>query len=110
MKHHLKFENLENELVDLQEVLKNSLQNEVLAIKKIDKNCKKFKNAVDSFCDLDLAEYVIFSKFMGKEYHNLETFIFVDGTGKNVCNLSGREIELYNMIKDCNNLIEAKDY
>ncbi len=110
MKHHLKFENLENELVDLQEVLKNSLQNEVLAIKKIDKNCEKFKNAVDSFCDLDLAEYVIFSKFMGKEYHNLETFIFVDGTGKNVCNLSGREIELYNMIKDCNNLIEAKDY
>lgn len=34
MNHHIKFENLENELVDLQEVLKNSLQNEVLAIKK----------------------------------------------------------------------------
>lgn len=110
MKHHIKFENLEDELVDLQEVLKNSLQNEVLAIKKIDKNCEKFKNVVDKFCDLSLAEYVIFSKFMGKEYHNLETFIFIDSTGKSICNLSGREIELYNMIKDCDNLIEAKDY
>jgi len=110
VKHHIKFENLEEELVDLPEVLKNSLQNEVLAIKKIDKSCEKFKKASDSFCDLNAAEYVIFSKFMGKEYHNLETFIFVDSTGKNVCNLSGREIELYNMIKDCDNLIESEDY
>ena len=110
MKHHIKFENLEEELVDLPEVLKNSLQNEVLAIKKIDKSCEKFKKVSDSFCDLNAAEYVVFSKFMGKEYHNLETFIFVDSTGKNVCNLSGREIELYNMIKDCDNLIESEDY
>ncbi len=110
MKHHIKFENLEEELSDLSEILKNSLQNEVLAIKKIDKGCEKFKKAVDSFSDLIEAEYVIFSKFMGKEYHNLETFIFVDATGKNVYNLSGREIELYNMIKDCDNLIEAEDY
>ncbi len=110
MKHHIKFANLEEELVDLPEVLKNSLQNEVLAIKKIDKTCEKFKKVSDSFCDLNIAEYVIFSKFMGKEYHNLETFIFVDSTGKSVCNLSGREIELYNMIKDCENLIESEDY
>jgi len=110
MKNHIKFANLEEELVDLPEVLKNSLQNEVLEIKKIDKSCEKFKNVADDFSDLDSAEYVIFSKFMSKEYHNLETFIFVDSTGKSVCNLSGREIELYNMIKDCENLIEAEDY
>ncbi len=110
MKHHIKFDNLEEELSDLPEVYRNSLQNEVLAIKKIDKSCEKFQSVVDSFCDLNLAEYVIFSKFMGKEYHDLETFIFVDATGKSVCNLSGREIELYNMIKDCDNLVESKDY
>ena len=110
MKHHIKFENLEEELSDLSNVLRNSLQNEVLSIKKIDKNCEKFQRAVEEFYDLDLAEYVIYSKYMGKEYHNLETFIFVDSTGKDVCNLSGREIELYNMIKECDNLIESKDY
>ena len=110
MKHHIKFANLEEELVDLPEVLKNSLQSEVLAIKKIDKSCEKFKKSSENFTDLNSAEYVIFSKFMGKEYHNLETFIFVDSTGKSICNLSGREIELYNMIKECENLIETKDY
>lgn len=110
MKHHVKFENLEEELVDLQEVLKNSLQNEVLEIRKVDKSCDKFQNMMNQFCNLDASEYVIFSKFMPKEYHELETFIFLDSTGKTVCNLSGRDLDLYNMIKECNNLVESKDY
>ncbi len=110
MKHHLKFENLEDELVDLQDVFKNSLQNEVLAIKKLDKNCEKFKYISENVCNINQAEYVIFSKFMGKEFHELETFIFIDLTGNMVCNLSGREIDLYNMIKECDNLIETPEY
>ncbi|MEA3371024.1 MAG: hypothetical protein U9Q40_06755 [Campylobacterota bacterium] len=109
MKEHVKYENLEEELVDLQEVLKNSLQNDVLEIRKVDKSCDKFNTVMHQFCDLSKAEYVIFSKFMAKEYHNLETFIFLDATGKSICNLSGRDIDLYNMIKECNNLVEAKD-
>jgi len=110
MKQHVKFENLEEELVNLQDVLKNSLQNEVLEIRKVDKTCEKFQNIMHQFCNLDAAEYVIFSKFMPKEYHELETFIFLDATGKTICNLSGRDLDLYNMIKECNNLVKSKDY
>jgi len=47
---------------------------------------------------------------MGKEYHELETFIFLDSSGSIVCNLSGRELDLYNMITDCDNLVESEEY
>jgi len=110
MKHHVKFENLEEELVNLQEVLKNSLQNEVLEIRKVDKSCDKFQKIMHKFCNLDAAEYVIFSKYMSNEYHDFETFIFLDSTGKSICNLSGRDLDLHNMIKECDNLVESKDY
>lgn len=109
-KCHEKFENLEEELSDLQEVYKNSLQNEVLTIKKLNKESDKYKDVSQNVRDLDGAEYVIFSKYMDKEFHDLEKFIFVDHTGKTVCTLSGRELNLYNMIKDCDNLREAKEY
>jgi hypothetical protein len=111
MVRHVKFENLEDEFVDLPDVFKNSLQNEVLEIKKLNKQSEKYKHVCKDVCNiLDEAEYVIFSKYMSKEFHNLETFIFVNHTGKVVCNLSGREIDLYNMITDCNNLKETEDY
>ena len=110
IRKRVKFENLEEELVDLQDILKNSLQKEVLEIRKIDKSVDKFKKLSDIYCDLTSAEYVIFSKFMPKEYHDLEKFIFIDSTGNTVCNLSGSQLDLYNMIKDCDNLIEASDY
>ena len=110
MKHHIKFENLENELPELQDVFKNSLQNEVLAIKKLDKSCEKFKHISKNIHNIEKAQYVVFSKYMCKEFHTLETFIFINENGKMVCNLSGREIDLYNMIKDCDNLIETPHY
>lgn len=110
MTHHVKFENLETEFVDLPQVFKNSLQNEVLTIKKLNKESKKYKDVTKSVCNIDKADYVIFSTYMGKEYHTLETFIFVNNTGEVVCNLSGRELDLYNMITDCENLIETETY
>ncbi len=103
-----KFANLEEELVNLQDVLKNSLQNEVLTIKKIDKAGEKFNSIVDRFCNLCNAEYVIFSVHMCKDYHESETFVFIDETGNNVCTISGRELDLYDMIKNCDNLVEQK--
>ena len=109
MKQNVKFENLEEELVDLQDVLKNSLQNEVLEIRKVDKTCDKFHNLMHQFCNLNAAEYVIFSKFMLKDYHDSETFVFLDSTGKTVCNLSGRDLNLHNMIKECDNLVQSKE-
>jgi len=110
IKHDVKFENLEDELVDLQDVLKNSLQTEVLTIKSLNKDGAKFNSIVDKFCNLNKAEYVIFSVHMCKDYHESETFVFVDATGKNVCTISGRELDLYDMIKECDNLIEKNKY
>jgi len=109
MGEFIKFENLGEELVDLSDVLKNSLQSDVLAIKKLVKSCDKFKNISEKICNLDKAEYVIFSKYMTKKFHQSETYIFIDSTGKNVCDISGREIDLYDMIMDCENLIEKKE-
>lgn len=110
MTHHVKFENIETAFVDLPEVFKNSLQNEFLTIKKLNKNSDKYKNVAKNICHIDNAEYVIFSSYMDKEYHQLETFIFVNDTGEIVCNLSGRELDLYNMITDCDKLVETEDY
>ena len=110
MKEKVKFENLEEELCDLQGIMKNSLQNDVLEIRKVDKTCSKFKKLSGVHSDLSSAEYVIFSKFMPKEYHDMETFVFIDSTGNSICTLSGRELDLYNMIKDCDNLIETGEY
>jgi hypothetical protein len=47
---------------------------------------------------------------MSKDYHESETFVFVDELGSIVCTLSGRETDLYDMIKNCNLLIESKKY
>jgi hypothetical protein len=109
MSHFIKFENLEEELVNLTDVLKNSLQSEVLSIKKLVKSCDKFKHLSKNVPDLDDAEYVIFSKYMNKKFHDSEAFIFIDSTGKNVCNVSGRDMDLYDMIMDCENLVEKKE-
>ncbi len=109
MSEHIKFENLEEELVDLTDVLKNSLQNDVLSIKKLVKSCDKFKHVSEIKSDLNDAEYVIYSKYMNKKYHESEAFIFVNHTGKTVCSVSGREMDLYDMIMDCDNLVEKKE-
>ena len=58
IRKRVKFENLEEELVDLQDILKNSLQKEVLEIRKIDKNhnftlvCKDFAE-ISNFARVD---------------------------------------------------------
>ncbi|MDA3907798.1 MAG: hypothetical protein PF437_01795, partial [Sulfurimonas sp.] len=67
------------------------------------------KHIAKAVSDLESAEYVIFSKYMSKKFHESEAFIFVDATGKIVSTLSGRDIDLYDMIMDCENLVEKKD-
>ena len=110
IKNGIKFVNLEDELIDLPKVLKNSLQKEVLTIKSLNKEGAKFQSIVNRFCNLDEALYVIFSAYMCKDYHESESFVFVDKKGKQVCTISGRELDLYDMIKDCDNLVEQKKY
>ena len=110
IKYHVKFENLEEELTNLQDILKNSLQKEILTIKQLNKDGVKFKEISESRPALHEAEYVIFSVFMCQNYHESEMFIFVDSTGKDVYKISGREIDLYDMIKDCENLVISQGY
>ena len=110
LKHSDKFENLEVELFDLQSVLKNSLQNDVLDIKSINHGCEKFMDTSSKFPELKAAKYVIYSKYMTKKFHDSESFIFVNKTGETVCTLSGRDLDLYDMIQKCQNLIESKNY
>ena len=108
IKCNVKFENLEEELVELSSVFKNSLQKDILTIKQLNKDGEKFKYISKNVRDLKDAEYVIFSAFMCDDYHESETFIFVNARGSNVCTISGREMDLYDMIKDCENLVEVK--
>jgi len=106
---HKKFENLEEELSQLQDVLKNSLQKEVLTIKELDKESQKFKTVASKFPELLNAHYVIFSTFMSKEFHDSESFIFVNVSGANVTTLCGRDLDLYEMIKECEKLKAAQE-
>jgi len=110
IKCNAKFENIEEELVNLHGVLKNSLQNDILTIKELNKKSEKFLRIVEERPVLKNAKYVIFSVFMCKDYHKSESFIFVDETGKDVSIISGVEMDLYDMIKDCETLVEAKPY
>ncbi|MBN2817180.1 MAG: hypothetical protein JXQ67_10890 [Campylobacterales bacterium] len=110
IKCHQKFENLEEELTDLKDVLKNSLQKEVLEIKQLSKESQKFQDVSKEFPQLRDAEYVIYSAFMCKDFHESESFIFIDAKGKTVCTLTGRDLDLYEMIKKCENLKESEDY
>lgn len=106
----VKYENIEHELTNLDDVLKKSLQDDVLEIKKLVKSCDKFKDASKNISNLDDAEYVIYSKYMSKDVHEFEFFIFIDKTGKNVSFASGLELELYDMIEECNNLVKTKEF
>ncbi|EQB35560.1 hypothetical protein M947_09775 [Sulfurimonas hongkongensis] len=110
MREFVKFENLEEVFSDLSDVLKNSLQRDILSIKKLVKDSKKFKSLSSEFPKLKDAEYVIFSEHMKGEFHESESYIFVDAKGRDVCNISGREMDLYEMITDCKNLIEKKHH
>ncbi|MFT7859879.1 MAG: hypothetical protein ABXS93_02975 [Sulfurimonas sp.] len=108
IKCHLKYENLEDELTELEDVLKNSLQKEVLTIKQLNKESEKYKYVNENIRNIEKAEYVIFSAFMNENYHESEQFVFIDKNGKMVCTISGSEMDLYDMIKNCDKLVESK--
>lgn len=105
-----KFENLEEVMVDLQDVLKNSLQNAILDIKELNKESVKYNKVIQKFPDLKSAQYVIYSKYMTKEFHESEKFVFVDKIGHTVSTLTGKDLDLYDMIKKCELLKESKEF
>ncbi|MDK9693030.1 MAG: hypothetical protein OEL19_02130 [Sulfurimonas sp.] len=109
MRDTKKYSNIKEELPKLPEVLLNTIQSDVLEIRKIDKTCEKFLKASLKIAELKNAHYVVYSKYIDKENHRYEKFIFLDKDGEELFNLSGLEIELYGLLA-CTNLSYTDEY
>ncbi|MDF1883112.1 hypothetical protein JHD49_04095 [Sulfurimonas sp. SAG-AH-194-C21] len=110
MGYIVKYENLHTELPKLQTVLLNTIQSECLEIKSIDKTCKKYINNCSKIPKLTKAHYVVYSKYIAKENHKYEKFIFLDNDGLEICDVSGVEMELYGILNTCENLFLSEEY
>jgi len=105
-----KYANLKDVMPNLMPVLRDAIQSEFLEIKKINRECEKFIATCGNFPELNEAEYVIFSHHMKKNEHKYEIFVFIDGKGKTVRHLTGREMELYGLLDSCSNLHLSEEY
>jgi len=105
-----KYENIEDELPNLLQVLKDAIQSDFLEIKLIDNACDKYKSECSHCATLQQAKYVIFSPHIKKSDHKYEQFVFVDETGNTLCHVGGKEFELYGMLKPCHNLEVSEEY
>lgn len=110
MKAISKYENLQTLLPNLQSVLYDSLQKEILDIKRVNFSCEKYVKACMNHKELENAEYVIYSPYITRENHKYEKFVFIDATGHTICHLSGEELELYDMMVPILELHESKEY
>ncbi|MBS4069392.1 MAG: hypothetical protein WC279_01565 [Sulfurimonas sp.] len=104
-----KYSNIENELPKLPEVLLNTIQSDVLEIKSVDKNCKKYIDACSKIPELKDAHYVVFSKYIDKNNHKYEKFIFLAEDGEELFDVSGTEMELYGLLS-CTTLNYTEEY
>ena len=105
-----KYENIQNELPELQKVLLDAIQSDFLEIKSVEKQCEKYKDACEKIENLDRAKFVVFSKYIKKADHRYEKFIFLDEHGHEVCDVSGQDMELYGLLGQCMNLELSKEY
>ncbi|RLA72331.1 MAG: hypothetical protein DRG24_03260 [Epsilonproteobacteria bacterium] len=105
-----KYSNLEETLPQLQRVLRQSIQSEFLEIQKLDTACMKFKTVLEKKPELEKGVYVVFSRFIKKDEHKYETFVFLDDQGKTVANVSGRELELFGIMEPCINLNISEEF
>jgi len=105
-----KYSNLHEVLPELLPVLKESVQSDLLEIRKVDRSSEKSQSLQVDFPVLEEAVYVIFSKFIKKSEHAHETFIFLDEKGKSIAHISGRELALYGIIKPCEEFSISQDY
>lgn len=110
MKTVEKYDNLSETFPRLPTVLSDAIQNEFLAIKKINAECKHYQEACCDHPTLKDATCVIYSPFMKKCAHDYETFIFIDESGEETCHISGREMDLDGMIEPVNALRESEEY
>ncbi len=105
-----KYANIQEQLPNLQPVLRDAIQTDFLEIQSIDRRCDKYLSACEKIPDLSNAFYVVYSRYVKKSDHRYERFIFLDETGKEVCNVSGQEMELYGLLSSCMSLELSKEY
>ena len=105
-----KYSNLEEKLPGLQKTLLDSIQGEVLEIKKIRLSCDKFEAICTKFPSLSKAHFVIYSPYVAKSYHAFESFIFLDEVGNDICHVSGKDMALYGLLEPCKDLMLSEEY
>lgn len=105
-----KYSNITEVLPGLQKVLLDSIQGEVLEIKKVKLSCEKFEGICTKFPKLKEAQYVIYSPFIAKSHHAYESFIFLDEVGNEMCHVSGQDMALYGLLEPCQDLMLSEDY
>ena len=110
MPHIVKYENLQDLVPELLNVLQESIQNDLLEIRRINTSVEKFQAVLTRFPQLKDATYVIYSKYIKKCDHQHETFIFVTELGSSITHVSGRDLALYGIIKPCEEFAITKEY
>mgnify|MGYP007123678005 FL=1 len=105
---NMKFTNIESELPNLQPLLKNSLQGDVLDIRGVDGESEKYHFECQNCPLLNEAKYVVFSPHMDQKYQSYEHYVFLAQSGKTLCHKSGKDFNLFDMLKPCINLKPAE--
>lgn len=99
-----KYINLDDVLPHLAEVLKDSIQQDVLEIRQIDRSCPQYGDIVQMHPEISEADYVVYSPYIRRNDHRFEHFVFLDGRGEKVCHTNGTEMELYGLLAPCTSL------
>ena len=105
-----KYSNIDDALPCLNSVLKSAIQAETLEIKKVDRLCSEYLDALKEHPHLNEAVFVVYSPFVRECDHPFEHFIFLDGCGKCICHVSGSELELSGLCEACTILKMSRDY
>ena len=105
-----KYVNIDEALPELNNVLRDAIQSDVLEIKRVDKLCEKYHDAMQEHPHLGEAEFVVFSPYIRECDHPFEHFIFLDGSGKCICHVSGTALELSGICEACTDLRKSGDY
>lgn len=104
-----KYSNIYKELPKLPEVLLNTIQSDVLEIKSIDKACEKYIQTCSKMPEFKEAFYVVYSKYIDRDNHQYEKFIFLGKDGEELFDVSGAEMGLHGLLV-CTNLELTPEY
>jgi hypothetical protein len=110
MQHIVKYENLQELVPELLQVLQESIQDDLLEIRRINRLAEKFEAVLERFPELQDATYVIYSKYVRKCDHEHETFVFVTEQGSPITYIHGRDLTVHGIIKPCEEFAITVEY